>query len=112
MRRNKDKMENKKKLRYFSVIGMMCRGCGCSDMVCQSHMECVLYLCGIAHQPVCLCLYFYPGDDNCTFGHGISAPGILLAVLGLTMCTCSFTVLCFTLIITGKDRQRKVQEQK
>ncbi len=44
-------------------------------MVSQSHMECVLYLCGIAHRPVCLCLYFYPGDDNCTFGHGISAPG-------------------------------------
>ena len=54
----------------------------------------------------CVCIFIL-GTTIVLLAMGYPLLGIFLAVLGLTMCTCSFTVLCFTLIIR---RKRQAEE--
>lgn len=100
-----DKMENKKRITLFSVIGKMCRGCAAAVMWCVKAMwnvfcACVGLMTGLL---ACFCIYIL-GTTVVLLAMGYPLLGIFLAVLGLTMCTCSFMVLCFTLIIRRKKQ--------
>ena len=101
----RDKMENKKRITLFSVIGMMCKGCAAAVMWCVKAIWNVFCTCAglLTGLFACVCIFIL-GTTIVLLAMGYPLLGILLAVLGLTMCTCSFTVLCFTLIIRRKGQ--------
>ena len=104
----RDKMENKKRITLFSVIGMMCRGCAAAVIWCVKAIWNVFCTCAglLTGLFACVCIFIL-GTTIVLLAMGYPLLGILLAGLGLTMCTCSFTVLCFTLIIR---RKRQAEE--
>lgn len=104
----RDKMEKKNRITLFSVIGAMCRGCAnaviwCVKAVWNLFCTGAGVLIGIF---ACFCIFIL-GTLLVLLTMGFPFAGLFLAVLGLSMCTCSMTVMCFTMIIRRKRQEGK-----
>lgn len=100
-----DKMERKNKVSLFSILGRMCRGCWNAVIWCGKalwNLFCISIgvLTGMS---ACFCIFLL-GMIVVLLVMGYPLVGLTLAVLGMTMCGCSMTALCFTLIIRRKKQ--------
>lgn len=102
----RDTMEKKNRITLFSIIGMICRGCFNAVLWCVK-LVWNLFCTGtgiLIGAMACACIFML-GTLLVLLTMGYPLAGVVLGVLGLTMCTCSMTVLCFTLIVKRKRQE-------
>lgn len=109
----RDKMEREKRITLFSALGAMCRGCAAAVVWCVKALwnifcACFGFMIGIF---ACICIFML-GTLLVLLALGYPFMGIMLGVLGLTMCTCSAAVFCCTLIIRSKKRVEKPEDKE
>lgn len=101
----RDKMERKNRVSLFSILGCMCQGCWNAVVWCGKalwNLFCISIgiLTGMS---ACFCIFLL-GTIAVLLVMGYPLVGVTIAVLGMTMCCCSGTALCFTLIIRRKKQ--------